>query len=74
MDTGSELTVGLAGVGLDAYRGQFGGGLLPRPESCRKDAGARLAEPGARVRDAGMAERPEKGAFLLNIPLLRIGH
>ncbi|MDR2040991.1 MAG: L-fucose/L-arabinose isomerase family protein [Tannerella sp.] len=59
MERRSELKVGLAGVGLDTYWGQFEG-LLPRLTGYRKEIGERLGLLGARVVDAGMIDRPEK--------------
>lgn len=57
----NKLKVGLAGVGLDTYWGQFAG-LLPRLEGYRNEIAARLTELGANVVDAGMIDRPEKAA------------
>jgi L-arabinose isomerase len=55
----STLKVGLAGVGLDTYWGQFED-LLPRLMSYQKEIGERLTALGAQVIDAGMIDRPEK--------------
>ncbi|MDR3194555.1 MAG: L-fucose/L-arabinose isomerase family protein [Tannerella sp.] len=57
----NELKVGLIGVGLDTYWGQFEG-LLPRLTGYRKEIGERLALPGVKVVDAGMVDQPQKAA------------
>jgi L-arabinose isomerase len=59
MEGKAELKVGLAGVGLDTYWGQFED-LLPRLTGYQKEIGERLASLGARVVDAGMVDQPQK--------------
>ena len=59
MEQKNGLKVGLASVGLDTYWAQFEG-LLPRLTGYRKEIGARLAEFGAEVIDAGMVDNPDK--------------
>jgi L-arabinose isomerase len=59
MERETELKVGLAGVGLDTYWGQFEG-LLPRLEGYQKEIVRRLTSLGACVVDAGMVDRPQK--------------
>ncbi|MDR3260550.1 MAG: L-fucose/L-arabinose isomerase family protein [Tannerella sp.] len=55
----SEIKVGLIGVGLDTYWGQFEG-LLPRLTGYRKEIGERMSSLGAKVVDAGMVDHPQK--------------
>ncbi|MDR2765284.1 MAG: L-fucose/L-arabinose isomerase family protein [Tannerella sp.] len=59
MERKTELKVGLAGVGLDTYWGQFEG-LLPRLTGYQKEIGERMTLLGARVVDAGMVDQPQK--------------
>ncbi|MDR2139864.1 MAG: L-fucose/L-arabinose isomerase family protein [Tannerella sp.] len=59
MERKIELKVGLAGVGLDTYWGQFEG-LLPRLTGYQKAIGERMRSLGACVVDAGMIDRPQK--------------
>jgi L-arabinose isomerase len=59
MEKRNEVKVGLAGVGLDTYWGQFDG-LLPRLEGYQREIAGRIGQLSAIVTDAGMIDRPEK--------------
>jgi len=61
METNKQIKVGLIGVGLDTYWGQFEG-LLPRLISYQKEINERITSLGATVIDAGMVDTPEKAA------------
>lgn len=55
----SKHKVGLIGVGLDTYWGQFEG-LLPRLIGYQKEINNRITALGATVIDGGMVDTPEK--------------
>src|SRR5437763_11925772 len=57
---GTELRVGLCGIGLDAYWAQFGG-LQGRLEGYVRRVGERLERAGAAVENLGMVDTPQKG-------------
>lgn len=60
MDTKkSKVKVGLIGVGLDTYWGQFDG-LLPRLLSYQKEINHRMTSLHAEVVDVGMVDKPQK--------------
>jgi len=61
METNKQIKVGLIGVGLDTYWGQFEG-LLPRLISYQKEINERITSFGATVIDAGMVDTAEKAA------------
>lgn len=56
---GVTVKIGLFGIGLNTYWGQFDG-LLPRLEGYQKRIRARLAAGGAEVIDAGMVDDFDK--------------
>jgi L-arabinose isomerase len=55
----SAVKIGLFGIGLNTYWGQFDG-LLPRLEGYQKKIHDRLAAAGAEVIDAGLVDDTEK--------------
>jgi L-arabinose isomerase len=55
----NEIKIGLIGVGLDTYWGQFEG-LLQRLTDYRTEIGKRMSSLGGRVIDAGMVDNPQK--------------
>jgi L-arabinose isomerase len=57
--TASNVKIGLFGIGLNTYWGQFEG-LLPRLEGYQKKIHKQLASTGADVVDAGMVDDLEK--------------
>ena len=57
--THHKVKVGLIGVGLDTYWGQFEG-LLPRLTGYQKEINDRMSSLGADVTDTGMVDTPEK--------------
>lgn len=57
----NKLNIGLFGIGLDTYWGQFEG-LLDKLSGYQKMIGAKLTGFGARVTDAGMVDNPGKAA------------
>jgi L-arabinose isomerase len=59
METSKQIKVGLIGVGLDTYWGQFEG-LLPRLIGYQKEINNRITALGATVIDGGMVDTPEK--------------
>ncbi|MDR2469589.1 MAG: L-fucose/L-arabinose isomerase family protein [Tannerella sp.] len=59
MGTKSKLKVGLAGVGLNTYWGQFEG-LLPRLTAYQQEIGKRMTTLGTEVVNTGMTDTPEK--------------
>ena len=59
MERKSELKVGLAGVGLNTYWGQFED-LLPRLTAYQQEIGKRMTALGAEVVNTGMTDTPEK--------------
>ena len=54
-----EMKIGLFGIGLNTYWGQFDG-LLDRLEGYRRRIADRLGEMHAEVVDAGMVDDPSK--------------
>jgi len=54
-----RIKVGLFGIGLDVYWGQFDG-LLPRLEGYQKQIAERIAACGVEVVDVGMVDSPFK--------------
>src|SRR3954447_92146 len=57
---GTELRVGLCGIGLDAYWPQFEG-LHARLEGYVRRVGERLEKAGAAVEHLGMVDTPQRG-------------
>ena len=57
--TQSTVKVGLIGVGLDTYWGQFKG-LLPRLQGYQKEIKEKMNGLRADVVDAGMVDTPQK--------------
>jgi L-arabinose isomerase len=55
----SKIKVGLFGIGLDTYWGQFEG-LLDKLTSCQQRIKARLEQSGVDVTDAGMVDSVDK--------------
>jgi L-arabinose isomerase len=55
----SQASVGLFGIGLDTYWGQFDG-LLDRLKGYQKQIADKMIGFGARVVDAGLVDSPEK--------------
>jgi L-arabinose isomerase len=56
---GSKIKIGLFGIGLDTYWGQFDG-LLDKLTSCQQRIKYRLEEYGAEVINAGMVDTVDK--------------
>jgi L-arabinose isomerase len=54
-----KMKIGLIGVGLDTYWGQFEG-LLPRLMGYQKEIGERMSSFDVQVVDAGMIDNPQK--------------
>ena len=59
IQTSPTVKIGLFGIGLDTYWGQFAG-LLPRLEGYQKKIRDRLASTGAEIIDAGMVDNIDK--------------
>ena len=57
---GTDLRVGLCGIGLDAYWPQFEG-LHARLEGYVRQVGERLEKAGAAVEHLGMVDTPQRG-------------
>ncbi|MDR3246460.1 MAG: arabinose isomerase, partial [Prevotellaceae bacterium] len=55
----NDIKVGLIGVGLDTYWGQFEG-LLPRLTGYRDEIAGQMSSLGATVVNAGMVDNPQK--------------
>ncbi len=58
---GSSLRVGLFGIGLDTYWGQFPG-LEDRLKGYTDRVGQKLSRPGVEVENLGLIDSPEKAA------------